>query len=124
MRKYVVINSENLIEIESSLKNFFIREKSRAFAGSSTYSLMKYRGISIRIKNEGTRNAVFIVGIAAYEANFRIHDGIKVQGSLGGDEQLVRKWYMYSGNKEALEKIADTENVPDKPHAEEIEETL
>ena len=85
---------------------------------------MKYRGLSLKIKNEGTRNAVFIVGITAYEAHFRIYDGIKVQGSLGGDEQLVRKWYMYSGNKEALEKIANTENVTEKPSSEEIEDTL
>ena len=119
-----MVSSEKLIEIESSLRNFFIREKSRAFTGSSTYALMKYRGMSLRIKDEGTRNAAFVVGIAAYEAHFRIQDGIKIQGSLGGDENLVRKWYMYTGTKEVMEKLTGINDIPDKPKNEEIEDTL
>ena len=119
-----MVSSEQLIEVESSLRNFFIREKSRAFTGSSTYSLMKYRGLSLKVKNEGTRNAAFVVGIAAYEAHFRIQDGIKIQGSLGGDEKIVRKWYMYTGTKEIMEKITGVNNLPDKPKIEEGEDTL
>ena len=119
-----MVSSEQLIEIESSLRNFFIREKSRAFTGSSTYSLMKYRGLSLKVKDEGTKNAAFIVGIAAYEAHFRIQDGIKIQGSLGGDENIVRKWYMYTGTKEVMEKITNMDKVPDKPKNEEIEDTI
>lgn len=120
-----MINSDQLIEIESSLKNFFIREKSRAFAGSSSYTLMKYRGLSLKIKNEDTKNPVFVVGITAYEAHFRVYDGVKVQGSLGGDEQIVRKWYMYSGNKEALEKIIGYNEAADNNRKTgDVEDTL
>lgn len=109
-----MVNIEHLEEVESSLKNFFLREKARAFAGHGTYALMKYRGLSVSVKYEGTRKAVFIVGIAAYEAHFRISDGMKVQGSLGGDEQIVRKWYMYSGSKEILEKLANPGKSPNR----------
>ena len=85
---------------------------------------MKYRGLSLKIKNEGSRNAVFVVGITAYEAHFRIYDGIKVQGSLGGDEQIVRKWYMYSGNKDALEKVSGYNESADDKRIEQVEDTL
>lgn len=118
-----MLNNEQLMELETSLRNFFIKEKSRAASGSSSYMLMKYRGLSLKIRNEGTKNVSFIVGIAAYEAYFRVADGIKYQGSLGGDEKIVRKWYMYFGNKEKMEKLVNlnsSENTKEQQTEDEI----
>lgn len=97
------ISVEHLMELETSLRNFFVKEKTRATTGSTTYMLMKYRGLSLKLKNIGSKNCSFIVGIAAYEAYFRVADGMKYQGSLGGDEKIVRNWYLNYGNKEKLE---------------------
>lgn len=86
---------------ETSLRNFFLRKKIRGKSDDS-FEMMKYRGLSLGIDDENPKEVLFIVRIAALEVCFRVSDGKRVQGSLGGDERLVEQWYLLWGNKEML----------------------
>lgn len=100
------INKEELIVLETSLRNFFLKEKGRFVKNNENYVLMKYRGLSLSMNNDNPRNILFIVRIAALEAQFQVRDGLKVQGSLGGDERLVQQWFEQGTNKQTMITVA------------------
>lgn len=100
----VEIEREELHILETGLKNFLIKEKSRFIRhGENNYVLMKYRGLKFTINVDNPRELLFVVRIASLEASFRLRDGIKVQGSLGGDERLVYQWYVLGCDKAVVE---------------------
>lgn len=63
---------------------------------------MKYRGLSILIDDSDKGEPAFKVRIGAFEASFRIRDGLKVHGSLCGDEKIVIKWFYRGTNQQIL----------------------
>ena len=100
------INKEELMILESSLRNFFLKEKGRFVKNNENYVLMKYRGLALTLNDDNPRNVLFIVRIAALEAQFQVRDGLKVQGSLGGDERLVQQWFEQGTNKQTMITVA------------------
>lgn len=100
------INREELMVLETSLRNFFLKEKGRFVKNNESYVLMKYRGLSLTMNDDNPRNVLFVVRIAALEAQFQVRDGVKVQGSLAGDERLVSQWLEQGVNKETMIAIA------------------
>lgn len=100
------INKEELMVLESSLRNFFLKEKGRFVKNNENYVLMKYRGLALTLNDDNPRNVLFIVRIAALEAQFQVRDGLKVQGSLGGDERLVQQWFEQGTNKQTMITVA------------------
>ena len=99
------INKEELYAVESSLRNYFLREKSRYIKNNENYILMKYRGLTLDINDDNRRNILFIVRIAALEAAFDMNNGMKVSGSLAGDEKLVYQWFSQGMNQQVLIEI-------------------
>lgn len=97
------MESQEITELETSLKNYFLNcgENNKGPADHS--SMMKYRGLSIDIDTSDKDEPAFKVRIGAFEASFRIRDGLKVHGSLCGDEKIVIKWY-YRGTNEIILK--------------------
>lgn len=100
------INKEELMVLETSLRNFFLKEKGRFVKNNENYVLMKYRGLSLSLNDDNPRNILFIVRIAALEAQFQVRDGLKIQGSLGGDERLVQQWLEQGANKQTMITVA------------------
>lgn len=100
----VEIEKEELHILETGLKNYIIKEKSRFMRhGENNFTLMKYRGLKFTINIDNPREILFVVRIASLEASFRLRDGIKVLGSLGGDERLVYQWYILGCDKSVVE---------------------
>lgn len=100
----VEIEKEELHILETGLKNYILKEKSRFMKhGENNFALMKYRGLKFTINTDNPRELLFIVRIASLEASFRLRDGIKVLGSLGGDERLVYQWYVLGCDKSLVE---------------------
>lgn len=104
------IRKEELMVVETSLRNFFLKEKTRHAKNSNdnNHALLKYRGLSLTLNDDNPRNILFIVRIGTLEAQFRLFDGSKVQGSLAGDERIVLQWFLFGGNKEQLSAIVET----------------
>lgn len=100
-------NQEELLPVESSLRNYFLKEKGRNINNNQAHILMKYRGLSLSLNDENPRNPLFVVRIGGLEAHFQISDGVKVHGSLGGDERIVYQWFMFGSNKDNLSLIAN-----------------
>lgn len=100
----VEIEREELQILQNGLKNFILKEKSRfSRHGNDNLTLMKYRGLKLSFNADNPREILFMVRIASLEASFRLRDGIKVTGSLGGDERLVYQWYMLGCDKAVVE---------------------
>lgn len=108
------INQEELMSLETSLRNFFLKEKGRFVKNNENYVLMKYRGLSLTMNNDNPRNVLFIVRIAALEAQFQVRDGLKIQGSLGGDERLVQQWFEQGTNKQTMVTVATKKKLKKK----------
>ena len=103
----VDIEREELHILQNGLKNFILKEKSRYMrSGENNQHLMKYRGLKFSINAENPREILFVVRIAALEASFRLRDGIKVLGSLGGDERFVYQWFIFNCDKSLMKKAA------------------
>lgn len=101
------IEREELYILQNGLKNFIMKEKSRYMRlGENNQNLMKYRGLKFSINVENPREILFVVRIAALEASFRLRDGIKVLGSLGGDERYVYQWFVFNCDKSLMKKAA------------------
>ena len=101
------IEREELYILQNGLKNFILKEKSRYMRlGENNQNLMKYRGLKFSINAENPREILFVVRIATLEASFRIRDGIKVLGSLGGDERFVYQWFIFNCDKSLMKKAA------------------
>ena len=94
---------EEIFLLENSLKNFILREVENR--GDARASLIKYRGLSFNLASEGTERC-FKVRIAAFEAFFRVSDGLKIRGSLCGDEKYVIKWYQNGNNRHILQNLS------------------
>ena len=100
----VEIEKEELHILETGLKDYILKEKSRFMKhGENNFALMKYRGLKFTINIDNPREILFVVRIASLEASFRLRDGIKVLGSLGGDERLVYQWYILGCDKSVVE---------------------
>ncbi len=100
----VEIEKEELHILETGLKNYIIKDKSRFMRhGENNFTLMKYRRLKFTINIDNPREILFVVRIASLEASFRLKDGIKVLGSLGGDERLVYQWYILGCDKSVVE---------------------
>ena len=95
-------NKEDLYILEASLRNYFLREKSRFIKNNESYLLMKYRGLSLGLDDSNPRNVLFIVSIATFEAQFDVRTGHKVFGSLAGDERIVQQWYQLGGIQQTM----------------------
>lgn len=108
------INQEELMSLETSLRNFFLKEKGRFVKNNENYVLMKYRGLSLTMNDDNPRNVLFIVRIAALEAQFQVRDGLKIQGSLGGDERLVQQWFEQGTNKQTMVTVATKKKLKKK----------
>lgn len=108
------INQEELMSLETSLRNFFLKEKGRFVKNNENYVLMKYRGLSLTMNDDNPRNVLFIVRIAALEAQFQVRDGLKIQGSLGGDERLVQQWLEQGTNKQMMVTVATKKKLKKK----------
>lgn len=100
------MKKEELFPIENSLKNFILMELDDRRAGVNPSRLIKYRGLSVDIDDADKNNLAFKVRIGAFEATFRISDGLKINGSLCGDEKLITKWYYRGNNRNLLEQVA------------------
>ena len=100
-------NKEDLYTLEASLRNYFLREKSRFIKNNENYLLMKYRGLSLGLDDSNPRNVIFIVSIATLEAQFEVRTGHKVYGSLGGDERIVQQWYQLGGVQQSMVDITN-----------------
>ncbi|MGN0014766.1 MAG: hypothetical protein ACI37T_05050 [Candidatus Gastranaerophilaceae bacterium] len=98
-------NQEELLPLESSLRNYFLKEKGRGINNNQAHILMKYRGLSLSLNLDNPRNPLFVVRIGGLEAHFQISDGVKVHGSLGGDERIVYQWFIFGSNKDNLTTI-------------------
>ena len=102
------------MSLETSLRNFFLKEKGRFVKNNENYVLMKYRGLSLTMNDDNPRNVLFIVRIAALEAQFQVRDGLKIQGSLGGDERLVQQWFEQGTNKQTMVTVATKKKLKKK----------
>ncbi|MBQ2645413.1 hypothetical protein IJG14_07590 [bacterium] len=102
-------NNEEILALESSLKNYFLREKARHIKNDANlnYKLMKYRGLSLTLDDSNPRNILFVVGIATFEASFDTKTGLRVSGSLAGDERIVYQWFVFGGNQQVIAEIID-----------------
>ena len=95
-----------LYELETSLKNYFLNSNEDNKGPVSHSNQMKYRGLSITMDESDKSEPAFKVRIGAFEASFRIRDGLKVHGSLCGDEKIVIKWFYRGSNKQTLRSMA------------------
>ncbi|MDD3236863.1 MAG: hypothetical protein PHV37_02040 [Candidatus Gastranaerophilales bacterium] len=111
--------TDELIILESSLRNYMLDSLNEG--GRPGVSAMKYRGLTLNIDDRDKETPVFKVRIAALEAAFRIRDGIKITGSLAGDEKLVEKWYFRGYNKQQMEEIV---SGSDKNLGEKVREAI
>lgn len=104
------MENEEINILETSLKNYFLNygENNRGPADHS--NSMKYRGLSIDIDTSEKNEPAFKVRIGAFEASFRIRDGLKVHGSLCGDEKTVIKWYYRGTNQQILNGLVGKVN--------------
>lgn len=96
------MENEEIQELETSLKNYFLNSSENNSGPANHSSRMKYRGLSITIDPSQKEEPIFKVRIGAFEAMFRIRDGLKVHGSLCGDEKIVIKWFHRGNNKQIL----------------------
>lgn len=96
------MDEEQLNQLETSLKNYFLSydEDNRGQIDHS--KMMKYRGLSLEVDNKEVEEPAFKVRIGAFEASFRVRDGLKVRGSLCGDEKKVSKWYYRGYNQQTI----------------------
>lgn len=102
----VEIEREELHILETGLRNYILKEKSKYIRhGENTHALIKYRGLKFSINAENPRELLFVVRIASLEASFRLRDGIKVIGSLGGDEKIVYQWFVLGCDKSVVEAV-------------------
>ena len=101
--------------LESSLRNYFLKEKGRYVNKYQIHTLMKYRGLSLSLIDENPRNALFAVCIGGIEAQFQIEDGLKVSGSLAGDEKFVYQWFWLGGNREKMVEIIENKHKKMRP---------
>lgn len=97
------MDTEEIFQLENSLKNYFLDSVEKNQSNSS--NKMKYRGLSLRIEDFRDEEPVFKVRIGAFEAEFRIRDGLKVHGSLCGDERTVTKWFCRGYNQQTLQGL-------------------
>lgn len=96
------MDNERVLELETSLRNFFF-DFAEVGQGQSAYAgRMKYRGLSLKIDDSQKEEPAFKVGIGTFEATFRISDGLKINGSLAGDEKIVMKWFYRGYNQQLL----------------------
>lgn len=100
------MKNEEVLELETSLKNFFLNSNEITKDKLSSANIMKYRGLSMEIEEAGEDGLVFKVRIGAFEAKFRVRDGLKIHGSLCGDEKIVMKWYYRGSNQQILQSFA------------------
>ncbi|MGN0014765.1 MAG: hypothetical protein ACI37T_05045 [Candidatus Gastranaerophilaceae bacterium] len=111
----MIQNRDELMPIESSLRNYFLKEKGRYVNKYQTHTLMKYRGLSLSLNDENPKNSLFAVCIGGLEAQFNVEDGIKTSGSLAGDEKFVYQWYWLGGNKEQMLEIIEKKHKNMRP---------
>ena len=105
------MENEEIQELETSLKNYFLNSSENNKGPADHSSRMKYRGLSITIDLSQKEEPVFKVRIGAFEAMFRIRDGLKIHGSLCGDEKLVIKWFHWGNNKQILNGLVGKANL-------------
>lgn len=109
------MKNDEVLELETSLKNFFLNSNEVTKDKLSSSNIMKYRGLSMEIEEGGEDGHIFKVRIGAFEAKFRIRDGLKIHGSLCGDEKIVIKWYYRGSNQQMLQSLAGkTSSEPTK----------
>ncbi len=94
-----------LYELETSLKNYFLNTNEDNRGPVSHSSQMKYRGLSITLDSSDKNEPAFKVRIGAFEASFRTRDGLKINGSLCGDEKVVIKWFYRGNNQQTLRSL-------------------
>lgn len=104
------MESEEIVILETSLKNYFLNSSENNRGPADHSSSMKYRGLSIDIDTSDKDEAAFKVRIGAFEASFRIRDGLKVHGSLCGDEKIVIKWFHRGSNQQMLNALVGRVN--------------
>lgn len=96
------MENQELVELETSLRNFFF-DSADSVKGQSVYAgRMKYRGLTLKMDNANKDEPSFKVSIGAFEAVFRLSDGLKIYGSLAGDEKIVMKWFYRGANQSLL----------------------
>ncbi len=99
------MDDDNINILENSLSNYLISSSESLPENFDSSKRMKYRGLSITLDSREDEPA-FKVRIGAFEGSFRIKDGLKIHGSLCGDEKLVIKWYLRGSNQELMHKVA------------------
>lgn len=99
------MENEQLTELETSLRNFFFDSADSPKDQSSYAGRMKYRGLTLKIDDSQKEEPAFKVSIGVFEASFRISDGLKIHGSLAGDEKVVMKWYYRGSNHQLMESL-------------------
>lgn len=104
------MESEEIVALETSLKNYFLNSSENNKGPVDHSSRMKYRGLSIDIDTSEKDDPAFKVRIGAFEASFRIRDGLKVHGSLCGDEKIVIKWFHRGSNQQLLASLVGKES--------------
>ena len=75
--------------LEQSLINFLSEKKD--FLEKMGAGLKRIRGLQIRLEGEGA-DALFIVQIGIFEAEFNVLTGLKEKGSCYGLERPIRDW--------------------------------
>lgn len=104
------MDNEEIQELETSLKNYFLNYNDNNRGPADHSSKMKYRGLSITIDPSQKEDPVFKVRIGAFEASFRVRDGLKTYGSLCGDEKIVIKWFYRGNNQQILSGLVGKTN--------------
>ncbi len=99
------MNNEDLNLLENSLKNYLLNSNEDRAGQIDNSKRMKYRGLSLDLDRAQVEEPAFKVRIGAFEASFRIRDGLKINGSLCGDEKMVIKWYYRGTNQQQLQSL-------------------
>jgi hypothetical protein len=84
--------STELHFLEESLKSFLIQEQSDSYNAKSL-TFYKYNNLRILMEPNQNKTPHFIVRIGISEAMYGIDSWEKLQGGLGSDERLIRKWF-------------------------------
>ena len=104
------MKSKDIVRAENSLREYILEEYSDDSFERSRINLYKYKGLTISIAWKPNVEPNFNVQIMAFEANFRIETGQKIEGGLqDNDVSMITKWAKQSQNRTLMMRIWVTE---------------
>ena len=107
---YNCMKSKDIVRAENSLREYILEEYSDDSFERSRINLYKYKGLTISIAWKPNVEPNFNVQIMAFEANFRIETGQKIEGGLqDNDVSMITKWAKQSQNRTLMMRIWVTE---------------